>query len=67
MKSKSYLLLTGSLFLMFALAHLYRLIFTLPVNVDAWVVPVWISWIPFAGGALLSIWAFRLTKAAGGK
>lgn len=65
MRNKSYVLVTGLLFLVFAMAHLYRVIFTLPVRVDAWSIPVWVSWIPFAGGALLSIWAFRLTKAEG--
>jgi hypothetical protein len=67
MNNRTYLLLTGFLFLIFAVAHLCRLILILPVRVDAWAVPVWVSWIPFAGGALLSIWAFRLARVTGGR
>jgi len=65
MTRKSYLSLTCILFLIFAMAHLFRLIFALPVQVDSWTIPVWVSWLPFAGAILMSIWAFRLTRAKG--
>ena len=62
MTSKSYLSITGFLFLVFAMAHLFRVIFALPVQIDNWTIPVWVSWLPFAGASLMSIWAFRLTR-----
>jgi Na+/proline symporter len=47
---------TGSLlaiivFIIIALAHLYRLINGLEVTIDAWVVPQWLS----AGGVVLCV------------
>ena len=65
MTSKSYLTVICFLFLVFALAHLFRVIFALPVQVDNWTIPIWVSWLPFAGAILMSIWAFWLTKASG--
>jgi hypothetical protein len=65
MTSKSYLTVTGLLFLVFAIAHLFRLIFALPVQIDDWTIPVWVSWLPFVGAAVLSIWGFRLTRSKG--
>jgi len=65
MTSKPYLFVTGLLFLVFAMAHLFRLVFALPVQIDDWTIPVWVSWLPFAGAALLSIWGFQLSKSIG--
>jgi hypothetical protein len=65
MTSKSYLTVTCFLFLVFAMAHLLRVIFALPVRIDVWTIPVWVSWLPFAGATLMSIWAFWLTRAKG--
>jgi hypothetical protein len=62
MTNKSYVFITGFLFCLFALLHLLRLIFSLPVEVDARTIPVWVSWIPFVGASLLSVWAVRLSR-----
>lgn len=65
MTSKSYLTVTCFLFLVFAVAHLFRVIFALPVQVDNWTIPIWVSWLPFVGAAFMSLWGFWLTRARG--
>ena len=65
MTGKLYLLVTGFLFLVFALAHLFRLIFALPVQIDDLTIPVWVSWLAFAGAAMLSVWGFQLSRSKG--
>jgi hypothetical protein len=65
MTSKSYLTVTCFLFLVFAIVHLIRLLFAWPVQIDAWTIPVWVSWLPFVGAALMSIWGFRLARSKG--
>ncbi|MFN8006687.1 MAG: hypothetical protein U0V70_06655 [Terriglobia bacterium] len=60
---KSYFYVTGLIFLVFALAHLFRLVLGLPVQINAWSVPVWVSGIAFGGGVILAIWGFQLSKS----
>lgn len=60
MTKSDYLLVSGTLFALVSIAHLVRLIFQLPVLVEDYAVPMYVSWIGFIVPALLAAWAFRL-------
>ena len=62
MTKQNYLLISGTLFALVAIAHLVRLIFQLPVLVEEYAVPMYISWVGFIVPALLAAWAFRLRR-----
>lgn len=53
------LVVSGTLFGLFALVHVYRLIYGVAVTFNAVVVPLWISYVVIVVAALLSIWMFR--------
>jgi hypothetical protein len=55
----TYLLVSGIVFGMVALLQFVRAINQWPVQVQAFVVPIWFSWIAGALTALLCVWAFR--------
>lgn len=55
-----YLLISGTLFALVSFAHLLRLILALPVLIEDYAVPMYISWIGFIVPGLLAAWAFRL-------
>ena len=53
MNRNTYLKFTATLFLVVAIAHLLRVIFGWSVEIGAWSVPFWVSWLAlFASGAL---------------
>ena len=60
MTVKGYLLLSGIFFLFIAGMHLLRLIFQVPVQIDTWSAPVWISFGGTVIPGILSYFAFRL-------
>ncbi len=43
MKQKEYIVFSGIIFGIVAIFHLFRLVFSMPVNIGLWDVPVWIS------------------------
>lgn len=47
------------LFAVVALAHGWRAVQELPLQIGATAVPVWVSWAAAAGSGLLSLWGFR--------
>jgi hypothetical protein len=61
---RAYLQISGSLFGLIAVGHLLRLLRHWPVYLGGHPVPLWASWfgLLLAGG--LSVWAFRLARAA---
>ena len=61
MNHKNYCLVSGVLFALVALAHLLRIVYGLPVQVDEYAVPMLVSWVGFVVPAALAIWAYRLT------
>lgn len=58
---KAYCVVTGTLFVVVALAHLARLVFGWAIHVDTQVVPMWVSILGFVIPGGLSVWAFRLS------
>jgi hypothetical protein len=62
MAHKTYCVVSGVLFALVALAHLLRLVYGLPVQIDEFPVPMFISWAGFIVPALLSFWAFRVSR-----
>lgn len=63
---RSYLLITGVLFGVVALAHLVRLALGWPVQIGDLAVPLWVSVIGALVAGALSIWALNLTRGARG-
>jgi hypothetical protein len=60
---KEYCVVSGVLFSLVALAHLLRIIFGMPVQVDGNDVPMLVSWIGLVVPAGLAFWAFRLSRS----
>ena len=63
MKSKVYLMVSGSLFALVALLHLLRIVFNWQAVIGGWTVPMWLSWIGLAVTATLCVWAYGLVRA----
>jgi len=63
MKSKVYLMVSGSLFALVALLHLLRIVFNWQAVIGGWTVPMWLSWIGLAVTATLCVWAYGLAHA----
>jgi len=57
-------MVSGTLFTLVALAHLLRLIFALPVEVDGIIVPQQVSWVGAVVPGVLAYQAFRLAGQA---
>ncbi len=65
MSNQQYLLISGVLFTLVAIAHLLRIVFGLSVQVGAAAVPMAVSWAGFVVPGVLAYWAFRLYRAGG--
>ena len=63
MDHKKYCVVSGALFSLVALAHLLRIAFGMAVQVDAYAVPMGLSWIGLIVPGALAIWAFRIGLA----
>ena len=59
MKSKSYELVSGTVFGVIATFQAIRAVLQVPAQVGAQVVPVWISWVAVVVAGSLCMWAFR--------
>lgn len=59
---RKYLLISGVLFGVVALVHLYRVIYGLDFQFGRFAVPMWASWGGFLVPAALCGWAFSLTR-----
>ena len=63
MTSKLFALrLSGTIFGIVALLHLYRIISGIPVIINDWFLPVWVNIIGFIATLFLSIWLWWLAK-----
>lgn len=59
---RTYLVVSGALFGIVALAHLLRLIYGWAVQFRAEIVPMWISVIGLVVAGALCVWAFALAR-----
>jgi len=62
MNHKTYCLVSGVLFAVVALAHLWRILDGMSVQVDKYAVPMAVSWVGLVVPALLASWAFRISR-----
>ena len=62
MNQKKYLQITGVIFLVIALMHLFRIILRWEAVLDGWQVPSWLSMVAVVVAAYLSYQAHKLTK-----
>jgi hypothetical protein len=63
MEYKKYCVVSGILFSLVALAHLLRIAFGMAVQVDAYAIPMALSWIGLIVPGALAIWAIRIGLA----
>ncbi len=61
MESKNYCAVSGVLFALVSIAHLLRIVYGMSIQVDEYVVPMFVSWIGFILPAGLGFWAFRIS------
>jgi len=59
MSAKPYLVVSGTIFFAVGLLHLLRLIYHWPVQLGAWLVPQWLSYLGFPAAWGLAVWAYR--------
>lgn len=59
MTTKNYCIISGLLLSLVAIAHLLRVVGNLPVQVDGYEVPMFVSWLGLIVPAILAAWAFR--------
>ena len=57
--SKNYIVVSGLIFGVVAVAQVLRAAMQLPVHVGGFEVPVWASWIAAVVAGSLCVWAFR--------
>jgi hypothetical protein len=62
MNPRAYLLVSATFLGAVALLHLARAILQTGVVVEAWPVPVWMSWAAVVFTGALSVWGFRLAR-----
>ena len=62
MNYRKYCMFSGVLFALVALAHLFRVVYSVSVQVDGFELPMFVSWVGFVIPAGLAVWAFRLSR-----
>jgi hypothetical protein len=62
MGHRRYCTISGVLFSLIALAHLLRIVCGISIQVDDFVVPMFVSWIGLAVPAGLAFWAFLINQ-----
>lgn len=64
MDKVSYLRLSGAIFVLVSLAHLIRAAMALPIVIDGWNAPVWLSWVAFVIAGALGYLGWSLARSA---
>ena len=60
--SGKYILVSGIIFGLIAVAHVWRALMQLPINIGSTGIPVWVSWIAAVVAGALCVWAFQNRK-----
>jgi len=63
MTFRNYCVVSGALFSLVAIAHLLRIIYGMSIVVDAYNVPMIVSWFGLVVPAALAFWAFRISRS----
>ena len=64
MNQKTYLVLSGIIFIAVALLHAARMAFGWEVSVGGWTVPMWVSWAGLLASGFLAFSSLTLKKDA---
>ncbi len=62
MGHRNYCAVSGVLFSLVALAHLLRIVYGMSIQVEEYVVPMFVSWMGLIVPAGLAFWAFRISQ-----
>ena len=62
MSSRAYLVVSGTIFGLVAVAHLVRAVCQVSIYVGDWAVPIWPSWGGLVVASALCVWAFRRSR-----
>lgn len=65
MGHKNYCVVSGVFFSVVALVHLLRIVYGMSIQVDEFVVPMFVSWAGLCVSGALAIWAFRTSRIPG--
>ncbi len=57
MANRLYLIVSGFVFLLVAVFHLFRLVHHWPIVVGTWMIPHWVSYIGFPASSGYCVWA----------
>ena len=66
MSKHLYLVVSATIFTLVCIAHLVRAINGMPVQIGAYAVPMYVSWIAVVVAGVMAISAVRLLRAASG-
>ncbi len=59
---KSYSLIAGLVFCLVAVGHLLRIVYSAPVHIADWTVPMWVSWPGLLVAGFLGITGLMLSR-----
>ena len=62
MEYKNYCVISGIFFCLVALGHAVRVVYEIPVLIDEYSLPMFVSWIAIVVPLLLASWAFRVAR-----
>ena len=57
---KKYCAASGVLFSLVAIIHLLRIVYGMSIQVDGYVIPMFVSWVGLIVTVCLAFWAFRI-------
>lgn len=61
MEYKNYCVVSGVLFSLVSIAHLLRIVYGMSIQVDEYLVPMFVSWVGLLVPAGLAFWSFRIS------
>jgi hypothetical protein len=62
MSEKTFITVAAVIFGVVALLHLFRIVMGWSIVIDAWTVPMWLSWIALVIAGALSYYGMSLTR-----
>jgi len=62
MSNKLYLVLSGFIFFLVGMLHLFRILYHWPIVVGTWTAPDWLSYVGFPVATGYSVWAYWLCR-----